>query len=73
VSDLAVFECPVGPQIAAADGGAGDDDERVGRLDQAGVGDGLDTNVAGAKHDSCAYGDLPPVSGELQVVESDAR
>jgi hypothetical protein len=35
----------VRPQIAAADAGVLDDDEGVGRLDQAGVGDVLDADV----------------------------
>jgi hypothetical protein len=52
---LAVFHRLVRPEIAAADGGTGDDDEGVGRFDQAGVGDVLDTDVAGAEHDSCAH------------------
>ena len=46
---------PVGPEVAAADRGAGDGDQGVGRLDEAGVRDGLDPNVAGAVHDSCAH------------------
>src|SRR2546430_185268 len=49
----------VRPEIAAADAGAADGDQRVGRLDQAGVGDILDANVPGAVHDSCAHRDLP--------------
>jgi len=52
---LAVFHLVVGPEIAAADTGACDGDEGVGRFDEAGVGDGLDTDVAGAVHDSCAH------------------
>ena len=38
--------------------GAGDADEGVGRLDEAGVGDVLDPDVAGAVHDGCAH--VPP-------------
>src|SRR5207249_11331296 len=60
-ADVAVPQCPVRPEIAAADAGAGDGDERVGRLDEAGVGDVLDANVAGAEHDGSAHGDLPLV------------
>ena len=45
----------VRPEIAAADRGAGDADERVGRLDEVGVGDVLDPDVAGAVHDGCAH------------------
>jgi hypothetical protein len=46
----------VRPQIAAADGGATDLDQRVGRLDQAGVRNGLDPNVAGRMQDGSAHG-----------------
>src|SRR5439155_262580 len=49
----------VRPEIAAADAGTADGDERVGRLDQAGVGDVLDADVAGAVQDGCAHRDLP--------------
>src|SRR2546422_533390 len=49
----------VRPEIAAADAGAADGDERVGRLDQAGVGDVLDADVAGAVQDGCSHRDLP--------------
>jgi len=52
---LAVFHRLVRPEIAAADGSAGDDDEGVGRPDQAGVGDGLDMDIAGAEHHSCMH------------------
>src|SRR5262249_20663338 len=37
-----------------------------GWLNEAGVRDVLDTNVAGAEHDSCAHDDLPPGSGGLE-------
>jgi len=53
---VALLHCLVGPEVAAADGGAGDMNERVGWLDQVGVGDVLDPDVAGALHDSCAHG-----------------
>jgi hypothetical protein len=56
---LGVLHRLVGPEVAAADAGARDGDERVGRLDQVGVGDVLDPNVAGAVHDSCAHAGLP--------------
>ena len=62
---IAVFHCLVRPEIAAADAGAADDYDRVSRLDDTGVGNGLDTNVAGAEHYSCAHNDLPLVSGGL--------
>src|SRR5881409_545082 len=52
---LAVFHRLVRPEIAAADGSAGDDDEGIGRLNQAGVGDGLDMDIAGAEHHSCMH------------------
>ena len=45
----------VRPEIAAADAGAGDADEGVGRLLDGGVGDVLDPNVAGAEHDCCSH------------------
>ena len=70
---LAPVHRVVRPEVAAADAGAGDRDEGVGRLDQAGVGDVLDTDVAGAEHDGCTHGSLPPVSGGLRVVESEGR
>ena len=47
----------VRPQVAAADRGAADDDEGIGRLDQTGVGDILDADVAGAVHDGSAHVD----------------
>ena len=50
---------PVRPEIAAADAGAGDADEGIGRLDEAGVGNVLDPDVAGAVDDGCAHGGLP--------------
>ena len=50
----------VGPQVAAADAGAGDADDGVGRLGDAGVGDVLDADVAGPEHDGGAHG-----SGDL--------
>jgi hypothetical protein len=49
----------VRPEIAAADAGTADSDERVCGLDQAGVGDVLDANVSGAVQHSCAHRDLP--------------
>ena len=52
---LAGLHRPVRPEIAAADAGAGDPEEGIGRLDQTGVGDVLDPDVAGAVHDSCAH------------------
>src|SRR5215208_5033956 len=53
---LAVFQLVVRPEVAAADAGAGDADQRVGRLDEAGVGDVLDADVPGLEHYSCAHG-----------------
>ena len=52
---LVVLHRVVRPEVAAADAGAGDTDECVGRLDQVGVGDVLDPNIACAVHDSCAH------------------
>ena len=49
----------VRPEVAAADAGAGDADDRVGRVDDRGVGDVLDANVAGLVHDGCTHGGLP--------------
>jgi hypothetical protein len=68
-ASLARLHRLVRPQIAAADCGVGDADERVGRLGEASIGDVLDTNVAGAVHGSCAHGYLSPVFGGLQVVD----
>jgi hypothetical protein len=42
---IGVFHRLVWPEIAAADAGAGDSDDRVGWLDKAGVGDVFDTNA----------------------------
>jgi hypothetical protein len=50
---LGAFQRHVRPEIAAADGGAADANDGVGRLDQASVGNVLDTNVAGAEHNCC--------------------
>ena len=55
LAGLARLHRLVRPEVAAADAGAGDADERVGGLDQARVGDVLDPDVAGAVHDSCAH------------------
>src|SRR5206468_7197488 len=54
-SGLAGLHRLVGPEIAAADRGARDADDGVRRFDKAGVRDGLDPDVAGAVHDSCAH------------------
>ena len=51
----------VRPQVAAADRGAGDPHERVGRLDQPRVRDVLDANVAGSVHHCRAHGQMPPI------------
>jgi hypothetical protein len=45
----------VRPKIATADGGARHPHERVGRLDQVGVGNALDADVAGAVHQRRAH------------------
>ena len=51
------------PEIAAADAGAADGDECIGRLDQAGVGQVLDANVLGAVLDARAHLELLRASG----------
>ena len=43
--------------------GAGDPNERVGRLDQAGIGDVLDADVAGAVHQGCTHGGTEAARG----------
>src|SRR5438034_5815108 len=45
----------VGPEVASADRGAGDPDDGVGRLDEAGIRDGLDADVACAVHECRAH------------------
>ena len=42
-------------QVAAADAGAHDPHDRVGRLHDDGVGNVLDPDVAGAVHESCSH------------------
>jgi hypothetical protein len=49
---FAVLHRLVGPEIAAADGGAGDRDQRVCGLDEAGVRDVVDADVACSVHHS---------------------
>src|SRR5206468_2567583 len=51
----------VRPEVAAADAGADDADDRVGGLDDRRVGDVLDPDVAGAVHDGCAHQLSPSV------------
>jgi hypothetical protein len=46
---------PVGPEVAAADRGARDRDDGIGRFDQAGIGDGLDADVESGVHHSRAH------------------
>jgi hypothetical protein len=45
----------VRPQVAAADAGADDADDRIGRVEDGRVGDVLDADVAGAVHDNCSH------------------
>jgi len=45
----------VWPEITAADAGARNSEECVGRLLETRVGDFFDTNVARAVHDSCSH------------------
>ena len=69
---LTVFERSirrVRPQVAAADAGAGDADDRVGRVDDGGVGDVLDTDVAGLVHDGCAHVISPQIA-EISFVDA---
>ena len=47
------------PQVAAADAGADDADQRIGGLPDGSVGNVLDPHVAGLVHDRCAHGGLP--------------
>src|SRR6266508_3820659 len=71
LTGLAGLHLAVGPEVAAADAGAGDADEGVGRFDDAGVRHVLDADVAGAVHDSCAHRDLPRASSRLELIESE--
>lgn len=50
LAGLARLHRRVWPQVAAADAGAGHTQDRVGRLDQCGVGNGLGTDVARGVH-----------------------
>src|SRR5213593_2379547 len=52
---LALGHVVVGPEVAAADRGADDAHDRVGRLDDRRVGDVLDPDVAGAVHHGCVH------------------
>src|SRR5947207_3889130 len=52
---IAVFHCLVRPEIAAAYAGAADGYDGIGRFDNAGVGDRLDSNVAGSVYYSCTH------------------
>ena len=45
----------VGPQVAAADAGAGDADDRIGGLLDGGVGHVLDPDLVRLGHDGCAH------------------
>ncbi|MBS1883399.1 MAG: iron-containing alcohol dehydrogenase [Actinobacteria bacterium] len=46
---------PVASEVAAADAGAPDPEDRVGRLDEGGVRNVLDPDVSGSVHDSCSH------------------
>src|SRR5882724_6669426 len=61
---LAVLHCLVGPEVAAADAGARDAHDRIGRLDHGGIGDVLYVNVTGAVHDGCSHRHLPRAAAE---------
>jgi hypothetical protein len=54
----AIKRC-VRPQIAAADAGARDADDRVGRLDDGGIRDVHDANVTRCEHDGGAHQATP--------------
>jgi hypothetical protein len=55
-SGLGALQLGVRPQIAAADAGAGDPHDRVGRIDDGNVGHVLDANVAGGIHEGGSHG-----------------
>src|SRR2546430_5420579 len=47
----------VWPEVAAANTGPGDGDDRIGRFDNHGVWHVLDTDVARAEHYCCSHND----------------
>jgi hypothetical protein len=49
------FLTAVRPEVTAADSGANDADNSVDRFDQAGIGDVLDSNIAGVIEDGCTH------------------
>jgi len=55
------FHSLIRPEIAPANAGTRDRHDRVGWFNDPGVRHVLNPNVAGAIHDSCPHGDLPPV------------
>jgi hypothetical protein len=57
VAGLAGLHLLVGPEVAAADAGPGNGNEGVGRRNDPGVGELLDTDVAGTIHNSRAHGE----------------
>jgi hypothetical protein len=52
---LGALQVSVRPQIAAADAGAGDAHDRVGRIDDRRIGHVLDANVAGGVHEGGSH------------------
>jgi hypothetical protein len=58
---VVVWHRLVGPQVAAADRGAGDAHERVRRLDQPRIRDVLDADIAGSVHHCCVHTQMPPI------------
>jgi hypothetical protein len=52
----------VGPEVAAADRGAGDANKRVRRLDQVRIGDVLDTDIAGPVHERGSHRSIEAAS-----------
>ena len=64
---VAVFHRLIRPEIAAADAGVADGHDGIGRFDNAGVGDRLDSNVAGSVHYSCTHKRLPLLSVIIEL------
>jgi len=56
----------VWPEIAAANAGASNADQRIARMDDGGVRDILDADVPGTVHDGCAHR-LSPVCDGLRL------
>src|SRR5947209_18525256 len=61
LTGLARLHRRVRPQVAAADAPASDAHDRVAGLNDRGIRDVLDTDIAGAIHHSCSHGVSFPV------------